>query len=77
MSEPVLLPLDDVEVTIALQVAPREQRLHESRNAPLVAAVEVSNAIAFINTETNKKEFLVKVKGENPEHAVFSPDAQR
>jgi DNA-binding beta-propeller fold protein YncE len=29
----------------------------------VVAAVEVKNAIAFINSETNKKEFLVKVEG--------------
>ena len=41
----------------------------------VVAAVEETNDVAFIDTRTNKKAFVVKVRGKNPEHAVFSPDS--
>src|SRR5689334_23686441 len=36
------------------------------------AAVELTNSVAFIDTATDAVVFRVKIKGENPEHAVFS-----
>jgi YVTN family beta-propeller protein len=39
-------------------------------------AVEESNSVAFIDTATNKLALNLKVKGKNPEHAVFSPDGK-
>src|SRR5207244_6888941 len=42
----------------------------------VVAAVEEENQVAFVDTRTQQKAFLVKVRGRNPEHAVFSPDGR-
>ena len=42
----------------------------------VAVSVEDSNDIAFVDTRTNKKSFVVHVQGKNPEHAVFSPDGK-
>ena len=42
----------------------------------VVAAVEETNEIVFVDTRTNAKAFAVKVRGQNPEHAVFGPDGR-
>ena len=42
----------------------------------VVAAVEVSNSVAFVDTATGSLSFSVKTQGKNPEHAVFSPDGR-
>ncbi|MFN7277874.1 MAG: beta-propeller fold lactonase family protein, partial [Betaproteobacteria bacterium] len=39
----------------------------------VVVAVEMSNSAAFIDTASGRKLFNIKTRGENPEHAVFSP----
>jgi YVTN family beta-propeller protein len=72
----VVIDLEKLEPVDSIYLENLRKGWYFSRWKVGVAAVEVSNAIAFINTETNKKEFLVKVKGENPEHAVFSPDGK-
>src|SRR3954451_6583657 len=48
-----------------------------SRDGSMVAAaVELTNSVAFIATSSDAIVFRVKIKGENPEHAVFSPDGR-
>src|SRR5436190_20598869 len=48
-----------------------------SRDGSLVtASVELTNSVAFIATASDSVAFRVKIKGENPEHAVFSPDGR-
>ncbi|HEU0204743.1 MAG TPA: hypothetical protein VFR86_30385, partial [Burkholderiaceae bacterium] len=42
-----------------------------------VAAVEEDNAVFFIDAASGKVEFKIRTEGENPEHAVFSPDGKR
>ncbi|MGH8688535.1 MAG: cytochrome b/b6 domain-containing protein [Burkholderiales bacterium] len=42
----------------------------------VVAAVEVSNWVAFVDTQSGKLVFTVKTLGKNPEHAAFSPDGR-
>ena len=39
----------------------------------IAAASEISNAVNFIDAVSGKKQFAVKTRGKNPEHAVFSP----
>ncbi|MFX7981044.1 hypothetical protein ABTK42_19635, partial [Acinetobacter baumannii] len=39
----------------------------------VVAAVEESNEVVFVDTRTMARSFAVRVRGKNPEHAVFSP----
>ena len=41
----------------------------------VVTAVEETNEIVFFDTRTNAKSFVVKVRGKNPEHAIFTPTA--
>ena len=41
------------------------------------AAIEESNDVAIIDTQTNQVAMTIKVKGRNPEHAVFSPDGKK
>ena len=38
----------------------------------VAAAVEETNDVAFIDTRTQRKAFVVKVRGKNPEHARSS-----
>ena len=42
----------------------------------VAAAVELTNSVVFVDTTTDAPAFRVKIKGENPEHAVFSPDGR-
>lgn len=42
----------------------------------IVAAVEISNSVAFVDAKTGMLAFSVKTAGKNPEHAVFSPDGR-
>ncbi|MFX8149159.1 beta-propeller fold lactonase family protein, partial [Acinetobacter baumannii] len=42
----------------------------------VVAAVEESNEVVFVDTRTMARSFAVRVRGKNPEHAVFSPDGR-
>src|SRR2546422_3436028 len=42
----------------------------------IAAAVELTNSVAFIDTASDAVVFRVKIQGNNPEHAVFSPDAR-
>jgi YVTN family beta-propeller protein len=42
----------------------------------VVAAVEGKNEIAVTDTRSNALAFSIKVKGKNPEHAVFSPNGR-
>lgn len=43
----------------------------------VAAAVEGTNDVAFVDTQGGTLAFVVKVRGRNPEHAVFSPDGTR
>ena len=51
-------------------------RVAEEARASLTAAVELTNSVAFVDTAKGEVAFRVKIKGENPEHAVFSPDGR-
>src|SRR5437870_10122309 len=42
----------------------------------IAAAVELTNSVAFIDTASDTVIFRVKIQGNHPEHAVFSPDAR-
>src|SRR3954462_8670876 len=60
---------------IALGESP--EGVYISRDGRLVtAAVELTNSVAFIDTASDSVAFRVKIKGENPEQAVFSPDGR-
>jgi len=41
----------------------------------IAAASEQSNSVTFIDTQLQREAFTVKVRGQNPEHAIFRPDA--
>src|SRR5690606_11091584 len=43
----------------------------------IAAAIEENNTVAIIDTQTNQMVDEIKVKGDNPEHAVFSPDGKK
>ena len=42
----------------------------------LAAAVEEDNSVALLQASDGKTLAHIKVEGENPEHAVFSPDSK-
>ncbi len=42
----------------------------------VAAAVEEGNEVVFVDTQSGTRAFSVRVRGKNPEHAVFSPDGR-
>lgn len=49
-----------------------------SMKAPwVIAASELGNSVIFIDPDTHSEIFRVPTRGDNPEHAVFSPDGNQ
>jgi hypothetical protein len=42
----------------------------------IAAAVEESNSVVLLDAAKRRKLAEIKVRGKNPEHAVFSPDGR-
>jgi len=74
-----LLVIDLVERAVAKKIDLGEspEGVYISPDGSLIAAaVELTHSVAFIDTASDAVVFRVKIRGDNPEHAVFSPDGR-
>jgi len=73
----LLIDLDQRKQTGAIALGVSPEGVGRSRDGRWIAAAsEQSNSVTFIDTATQREVFSVKVKGQNPEHAAFSPDGR-
>src|SRR3954465_6083085 len=74
----LVVGLEKRAVTKKVDLGESPEGVYISPDGSLVtAAVELTNSVAFIDTATDAVAFRVKIQGDNPEHAVFSPDRRR